>query len=261
MNIKHLVYRSIILFLLISLSCNSQSGNTQHQPGASGEAILIFIDISRSVPNEAFESALKRLEKLYSDLPNERCIIIVYPLFGKTGQFTPPMAEIGLERNPYSGNVEMQSIFEKNKHDRWINAKETIQQKRLEYYTQFNGGGPLNYSCILKSLSDAKQFFVRNNFRRKRMIYLSDMLEDCDRTGIDFDKSAQDFVNAKDLAFQQITPDSFLKDVEISILIPVTPNFPEWIDNDNLVNFWRVVFARVGMNGDMKIDYEIIAEK
>ncbi len=250
-----------ILILFPGCSCDADPLQAEHSATRNGEAILIFLDISNSVTDAAFETAVKRLEKLYLELPNRRSNIWIYPLFGKTGQMTPPILKIEMKRNLYSQNEQMMQAWESQKSENWQKHKSKLFAKRDVFREEFSGrGGPLNSTCILKSLSDVKRFFRRFPFSRKRLIYISDMLEDCKRTNIDLDESSEAFQAAGEKADSCVTSDNFLADVRISILVPAIPNFPNWIDNDNLLAFWTGVFQKVGMFEGAEVEFEIIAD-
>jgi hypothetical protein len=224
----------------------------------------VFIDMSNSLGEEAFERELQSLQSVFLGLSEKGSKVRAYPLHGDTGRGTRPLIDEYLAPNEYSGDRKKTEEYRNERHTKWEEYERTIGNDRQKLQADSRRDGALAYTCILHSFFYVSEFFnTQRSVKKKRLIFISDMLEDCLRTGIDMDKSLERFKNAQSQAERFLETGSYskdcLRDVEITIIFPGSTGastLPAWIDDPVLLNFWSRVFSQLGADAS-KISFEI----
>lgn len=227
-----------------------------------GEACIAFVDMSKSLPEDAFARELENLKKIFLKLSEDaESFIQVYPLHGNVGRGVPAIVNCVLQPNPYSGDRRLTELYRQKRRNDWQDYEKRIRELRQSLRQAH--GDPLSRTCIIDAFSYVQRFFKsKHNLGKKSFVLVSDMLEDCPARHIDMDNTAEEFRRSVNVANNDTIKNAdFLKAIEIKIMAPGGPNgilaLPEGVSVTELEDFWQKIFIRLGAD-EANISFEII---
>jgi|GEM_PF-6860845 len=257
---------SIALLGVFILACGgneSKESSPPREANGRGEACIAFIDMSKSLPAEAFSREVESLKTIYMGLSEKtESFMHIYPLHGNIGRGVPPIVNCRLLPNLYSGDFQKTAVYRQNRLAQWQQYEQKILNLRQEL--MHAPGYPLARTCIIDAFSYVERFFkTKATARKKYLIIVSDLLEDCPARGIDMDNNAEEFRRSIAKANHDglIREANYLNAVEIKIFAPGGPNgilaLPVGVGVTELEEFWRVVLVKFGASEE-NISLEII---
>lgn len=259
------MFQSIIVCGLLVVACGgneSKETAVDKKVSGRGEACIAFIDMSKSLPPEAFSRELQSLRDSFMGLSESaESYMQIYPLHGSINRGVPPVVNSNVTPNLYSGDRKLTAAYRQNRQTQWQQYEQKILNLRQELMQA--PSNPLVRTCIIDAFSYAERFFkTKNNVQKKRLILASDMLEDCPARGIDMDNSAEEFRRSTTQANNGVAhAATYLSDVEIKIFAPGGPNgilaLPAGVSVTELEEFWRAVLMKFGASEE-NISLEII---
>jgi len=254
----------IVCGLLIAACGGNESKETpaDNKVNGRGEACIAFIDMSKSLPPEAFSRELQSLRDSFMGLSESaESYMQIYPLHGNINRGVPPVVNSKVSPNLYSGDRKLTAAYRQNRQTQWQQYEQRIVALRQELMQA--PSNPLVRTCIIDAFSYAERFFkTKNHVQKKRLILASDMLEDCPARGIDMDNTAEEFRRSTAQANNGLVHTAtYLNEVEIKIFAPGGPNgilaLPSGVSVTELEEFWRTVLMKLGAS-DENISLEII---
>lgn len=259
------MYSSLAACAIFIFACGekeAKEASLAQETNARGEACIAFVDMSKSLPEEAFVRELENLKNIFLSLPeSDSSYMQIYPLHGNVGRGVTPIVSCALLPNLYSGDRRQTEIYRQKRRNDWQDFEKRISNLRQELRLAY--GDPLSRTCIIDALSYVERFFKsKPNIRRKRLVLISDMLEDCPARGLDMDNTQEEFRRSVNTANNgQIHEAKFLNEIEIKVLAPGGSNgilaLPEGVSVTELENFWESIFIKLGAS-DANISFEII---
>jgi hypothetical protein len=112
----------------------------------------------------------------------------------------------------------------------------------------------LQKSCLIDCLCYAADRFHASPGDHKKLLLLSDLLEDCASTGIDMYHSPEDFDAAPESAriymTDKVFPSPDLSGVEVEMVVPAILDgsaTPDWARRVTLSSTWRRILAHAGV--------------
>ena len=218
------------------------------------QACIIFVDVTRSISDTAaFNLTLRRLSKALLQL-KPGSVYIIYALHGESGRSTIPLQDETetIPINPMSGSRKLA----KQSQEELEEKLKAYKHKLIALYEKGRVNPKLtayNETCILQTLPIIEEFFsefTSTHFQRI-VIYFSDMLEDCTRTGIDMDASNA-ISNMEKYINKEIKTNDIFKEVRVYCVLPGSSDgnkmLPSWLDDEKLKSIWRRVFANWGID-------------
>ncbi len=259
-----------LMAIVLMWSCSggakeSEESSTPHSTPVIGatqerwpEVWIILVDLSASLEEKQFASVLDRLQQIFErEITDRGAWLKVYPIHGETGRGTQALFDDEIPRLEYRGHPEQTRNYERLRHEE--SSKLASRLSALRRLIASGKGRAQARTCILNSLFYVQSFLREHHSApRMRLVFLSDMIEDCADTGIDMDLSETAFRSALSV-WQEYAETSgldhlkstehYLNGVEVTIYTPGSSagsNLPFWIDDAHLHQFWKKVFERFG---------------
>jgi hypothetical protein len=242
----------LLLCILFSMLLTSSCSDVEPPPSPKRKVVLIFSDVTSSLLKSENTSVANLTADVIDSLPPGSKFSVV-PIQVQPERLTPMNEGIIAPRQERDEDV--QEDIKQYRRQRIKDSIDKLYKKIRELKVPAPlYGSPDNHSCVLGTLAYAESYFRQFPDADLELIYISDMIEECNETpfGRPVNLAQQDITKEiKDAQSFQIRYE--LGRARLSVIIPTSDDTPTAGMRPGLSNvkqFWEKVFMNCGFNQD-----------
>lgn len=235
--------RLLLIYWTCALSLVGLACQVQDAPSKPKRLVVVFVDVTRSLVESERNVVIKKSSEILSNLtPGTE--YRVYPIQIETS-IVDPVAQGRVLAPKNALDPEPRRALQQ--------LKKKVEESIAELYGK-SAAGTDNQSCILNALPTAGEEFRRFRGRHRNrnveldLVFVSDMIEECDRTPVGKIELDKKDISRETEAVTKFECDANLSDVIISVVIPATAGLDPAVLRDRRPDltdrskFWKKAF-------------------